>query len=49
MEIFPGGPHPGMVHQMHEEQRRQDEDRVLIMAAAARATARIRTHLLLLR
>lgn len=47
-EIFPGGPHPGAVHQMHEEQRLRDEERALIAAAAVRE-ARMRQHLLLLR
>ena len=46
MEIFPGGPHPGAVHQMHEERIRAEEEERAFLEATIR---RRRNHLLLLR
>jgi hypothetical protein len=46
-EIHPGGPHPGMVHQLYAE--RAAEEEAHRQRAAAEARRRVRNHLLLLR
>ena len=42
-EVFPGGPHPGMVHRLHEEARIREEEE------AMRAKRKRRNLILLLR